>query len=106
MMIDHYDFGIQRGFARGHHKTFLVVVAVAAQAVVATRYGVMPSGGVFGNAGSFGAIAAAAGFGKACNFGEPGRVITVGKAAVGQILLNMMVTHVIGTAFEQGDADR
>jgi len=91
---------------RRHHEAILEMAALAAEAVVTTRNRVMPGGGVFRDAFGLGAIAARAGFGKAGDLGEPDGIVAVGEAAIGKIALQMVMTDIVGTAFQQCHLDR
>ena len=49
-MVDHHDIGVHRLFTRLHHKTFLILRAVAAQAVIVGAGDQRPGLGILGNA--------------------------------------------------------
>ena len=106
MVVDHHDFGVERGLARRHHEAMLEMAAFAAEAGLAAGDRIMPGRGVLRNAFGLGAIAAGAGFGKAGDPGQPGGIVAVSEAPVGEVALQMVMADIVGAAFQQRHPDR
>jgi hypothetical protein len=101
MVIHHHHVGIQRLLARAHHKTFVVMLAVGAEAVVARGGDMRPDAGVFRHLGEIGPVAALRAPSETRDQLQVARVLARGQQPAGLRILKMVMAHIIGAPFQQ-----
>jgi hypothetical protein len=105
VMVHDHDVGGQRLAPRTKHEAPLDVRAFLPEAVVTGRGRMDPCGVFFGQAGALGPVAGRAGLGEHPDASERCRDFRIGKAAVDELPLEMMVADVVGATLEQCRTD-
>src|SRR5210317_615590 len=100
-MIDHQDVRINRAFTRLQYKTAFDFRALATQAVIRVRSGVVPETVVFGDFGKFTYITAVAKLCPAGQGGEYRRHFATPETIFPAIFVQPIRTAVIAAPFQQ-----
>ena len=104
VVIDHHHIGCHR-FAPGlKNKASLELRTLLPETVVASRGGMNPDRIILGQRGTVGTIAAQTDLGELPDLAQLAWHLRIGKAPIGHLLVEVMVTDIIRPPLEQGDA--